>query len=610
MSTSTRTRPSRASGNTPVGPPPRKPFKMANSRRRMQVMIVVFAFILSLFASRLVELQVIRGDELAESAVSQRLVTDKIPADRGTITDVKGRPLATSVEVRDITADQTLVDDPAETAAILGPMVDMRPAELEPLLTGERRFINLKKKTRPQVWRDIKAWQAVPENDRTVLQGIFSERRTIREYPNGQLAANLVGFTNNEGKGAVGLENGLDNELAGTPGTVTYERSPAGTEIPTSQLNQVKPVSGSDVKLTLDADLQWTAQEAITKQVKETGSDFGMVVALEVGTGRILAMATGPSFDPAEPEKVEPEMWTNRPVSWAMEPGSTAKLMTIAAVINEGVLEPTSPLVVPGGLVRGGKPFRDSHEHGTLNMTLAGVLAESSNLGTILASEKIGGDKLYEYLKGFGVGEPSGLQAPGEQNGYIIPPDEWSATTFPTLAFGQGMSLTALQITNMVATIGNDGVSVPPRLIDSYQSPDGTVRVASASEGHRVLTTETARTMQEMMQLVVQEGGTAANVQVPGYLLGGKTGTAYRYDEECSCYEGYTASFVGMAPADKPQIVVGAWLDHPSSSIFGGELAGPVVEEVMTAALASQGIPPTGGKPAKFPLSSDGSSGG
>ena len=609
MTTQTPPRPGMTGTRPPMGPPPRKPFKLADSRRRVQVILVLFAFILTLFASRLVELQVIKGDELAESAVNQRRVSEKIPATRGSIMDVNGRPLAVSVEVRDITADQTLVEDPAQTAAVLGPIIDMEPAELQPLLEGERRFIYLTKATKPQVWRDIKAWQAAEGNDATVLQGIFSERRTVREYPNGELAANVIGFTNSEGEGAVGLESGLNSELAGTAGSVSYEKAASGTEIPTSDVVQVSPVPGSDVRLTLDSDLQWTAQEAISKQVEASGSDFGMVVALEVGTGRVLAMATGPSYDPANPDEVTAEDWQNRPVTWAMEPGSTAKVMSIAGVLEEGALKARSSVVVPSGLVRGGKAFKDSHEHGILNLTLAGVLGKSSNIGTILAAEEIGDQKLYDYLRAFGVGKSSGLEFPGAQTGYIPKMDEWSDTTFPTLAFGQGMSLTALQIANVLATIGNGGVRVEPRIIDSFRNPDGTLQANAPGTEERVISEKTANTMQRIMQLVTQEGGTAADVKVPGYLVSGKTGTAQRYDETCGCYSGYTASFVGMAPADAPEIVVGAWLDHPQGSIYGGEIAGPVVSEVMSAALAGQGVAPTGGKPARIPFTTDGSSG-
>ena len=607
MSTQTPPR-SSPTRSAPAGPPPRKPFRLRNSKRRVQVMIVLFVFVVSLFAARLVELQVLRGDELAASALSQRLVTEEIPATRGAITDVNGRPLAISVEVRDITADQTLVEDPAQTAAVLGPIVDMPAAELQPLLEGERRFIYLKKKTVPQVWRDIQEWKAAPSNDATVLQGIFSERRTIRDYPNGPLAANVVGFTNAEGAGSVGLEAGLDAELAGEKGRITYEQAAGGTEIPTSDVITEPSKAGTDVRLTIDSDLQWTAQQSINRMVKNSNSDFGMVVALEVGTGKILAMATGPGYDPRNPGKVTPEEWTNKPVTWAMEPGSTGKLMTIAAVLEEGAMKPRTRVVVPGSLARGGKNFTDSHAHGTEQQTLAGVLAMSSNIGTILAAEEIGEDKLYEYLRAFGVAKSTGLQYPGEQSGYIPPTDEWSDTTFPTVAFGQGMSMTALQIANMVATIGNDGVRVEPRLIDGYTRPDGTVQGVAEGEETQVISPKTARTMQDMMQLVLQEGGTAPDSGIPGYLMGGKTGTAQRYDQECGCYRGYTASFVGMAPADDPQIVVGAWLDHPKGAYYGGQLGGPVVQEVMTAALASQGVAPTGSKPARYPIYVDGPS--
>lgn len=604
MSTSTppRTRSALTTDGDRPAPPPSKPFRMADSRRRVHMMVLAFAMVASLFAARLVELQAVKGPELADAALKQRIISQDIPATRGNITDINGTPLAMSVEVRDITADQTLVEDPAETAAVLGPILDMPAVELEPLLTGERRFIYLKKATEPQVWRDIQAWRAGEDNDAVVLQGIFSERRTVRDYPNGELAASVTGFTNSEGHGAVGLEAGLDELLAGSPGTVKFEQAAGGTEIPTSDVQQVDPVSGTDVRLTIDADLQWAAQQAVADRVKSSGSDFGMAVVLEVGTGRILAMASAPSFDPHRPDKAEPEDWTNRPVTWAMEPGSTAKLMSIAGVLEEGAMKPRSQVVVPGALMRGGKVFKDSHEHGTLNLTLAGVLAESSNIGTILAAEKIGGKKLYRYLKGFGVGEPTGLQYPGSQTGYVPSPKEWSDTSFPTLAFGQGMSMTALQIANIFATLGNGGVPVEPRLIDSTTSPDGVTTPTEAVEGDRVVSEDTAVTMQRMMQMVVGDGGTAANAEVPGYIVGGKTGTAQRFDEECSCYSGYTASFVGMAPADQPRLVVGAWFDHPRAGYYGSEIAAPVVQKIMTQALASQNVPPTGGKRANFPL--------
>jgi cell division protein FtsI (penicillin-binding protein 3) len=507
-----------------------------------------------------------------------------------------------SVEVRDITADQTLVEDPAQTAAVLAPMLQMGTSELLPLLTGERRFIYLKKATDPQVWRDIQAWRAQEGNDATVLQGIFSERRTVRDYPNGELASSILGFANAEGHGAVGLEAGLDGLLSGVPGKVTYEQSAGGTEIPTSDVQRQDPISGTDVQLTIDADLQWAAQQAVADRVKSSASDFGMAVVLEVGTGRILAMATAPTFDPHSPDKVDPVDWTNRPVTWAIEPGSTAKLMTIAGVLEEGTLKPRSQVVVPGSLFRGGQSFQDSHEHGTLNLTLAGVLAESSNIGTILAAETIGGKKLYRYLKAFGVAEPTGLDFPGTQIGYVPAPKDWSDTTFPTLAFGQGLSMNALQIANVFATIGNGGVPVQPRLIDKYTSPDGMVEQTQAVRGRRVLSAHTARTLQRMMELVVGEGGTAQNAEVPGYIVGGKTGTAQRFDEDCHCYSGYTASFVGVAPADKPRLIVGAWFDNPKAGYYGSEIAAPVVQKLMTQALASQNVPPGNGKRADYPL--------
>ena len=576
-------------------------FVLSGSRRRSTILLVLILFVLSLFAGRLIELQGLRSGELAAAGLDQRLRTVVIPADRGVIADAAGRPLAQTVEVRNITADQTLVEDPAETAAVLSGILGVDPAELEGKLAGDKRFVYIAKGVEPAKWRAIQDWRSDPRNDAVVLQALFSERLTAREYPNGPLAANIVGFTNAEGKGAVGLEYGLEQELAGTPGEMTAERGPDGSIIPGSAVSSVDPVPGTGVWLTIDSDLQWVAQNAIAQRVQDAGADFGMVIAMEVGTGRILAMASAPSFDPNNPGGSEAADWANRPVTNAFEPGSTMKVLTMAAVLEEKAAEPTTPFTIPPGLPRGPHVFKDHTPHGTLQMTLAGVLAQSSNIGTILAAEKIGPEKYYEYLKAFGVGEPTGLQYPGESPGIVPDPSTWSVLTFPSLAFGQGMALSAMQITDVYATLANGGVKVDPKLIDSYVRPDGTVQATAPSPEHRVVSEETANSVVEMMERVVSKEGTAPGAGIPGYRVAGKTGTAERVDPACGCYRGYTASFVGVAPADDPQIVVGVWVDNPKGMHYGGVLGGPVFTEVMKAALAKEHIPPSGSPPSTLP---------
>jgi cell division protein FtsI (penicillin-binding protein 3) len=576
-------------------------FRSANPRRRATVTLLAFCFVLTLFGGRLIELQALRSDELASAGLDQRMRTSVIPAERGTIADAQGRPLAQTVEVRDITADQTLVVDPAATAAVLARILDVDKAELQKKLTGEQRFVYLAKGVEPAKWRAIQDWRSDPEHNPVTLQAIFSERLTKRAYPNGPLAANLLGFTNAEGKGAVGLEFGLEPELAGTPGEVRAERGPDGSIIPGSEVSRVDPVPGTGVRLTIDADLQWVAQNAIARKVSESGSDFGMVVALEVGTGRILAMASVPTFDPNNPGASGEDDWRNRPVTNAFEPGSTFKVLTHAAVINEGAATPTTPFVVPPGLPRGPHVFRDHTPHGTLQLTLAGVLAQSSNIGTILAAEKISPETYFTYLEAFGVGQPTGLQYPGETSGILTPLKDWGVLTYPSIAFGQGVALSALQIADIYATLANDGVRVEPKLIDAYARPDGTVQTTSPSATHEVVTAETAHQVVEMMERVVSEDGTAPKAGIPGYRVAGKTGTAERVDPACGCYRGYTASFVGLAPADAPRVVVGVWLDNPRGIHYGGVLGGPVFTEVTKAALAELEVPPSGSPPSDIP---------
>lgn len=594
-----RERANRGSGQQVRRPTTR--FALSGSRRRSSILLVLFFFVLSLFAGRLIELQGLRSDELASEALGQRLRTAVIPADRGVIADSAGRPLAQTVEVRNITADQKLVEDPAATAAVLAPILGMESGELEQKLDGDKRFVYIAKGVEPAKWRAIQDWRSNPDNDPTVLQALFSERLTAREYPNGPLAANILGFTNAEGKGAVGLEYGLEQELAGKPGELTAERGPDGSIIPGSAVSSIEPVAGTGVRLTIDSDLQWIAQNAIAQRVQDAGADHGTVIAMEVGTGRILAMATAPTFDPNNPGNSPDTDWANRPVTNAFEPGSTMKVLTMAAVLEEKAADPTTPFVVPPGLPRGPHVFKDHTPHGTLQLTLTGVLAQSSNIGTILAAEKIGEDKLYQYLQAFGVGQPTGLQYPGESPGLLPERSTWSVLTFPSLAFGQGMALSALQIADVYATLANGGVKVDPKLIDSYVRPDGTIQATASSPEHRVVSEETAKTVVEMMERVVSKEGTAPGAAIPGYRVGGKTGTAERFEPECGCYRGYTASFVGVAPADDPKIVVGVWVDNPRGMHYGGVLGGPVFTEVMKAALAKEQIPPTGTPPSTLP---------
>ena len=569
----------------PVQQSRRRTSRPADPRKRLRVAALVGAMVLTLFIGRLLQLQAFDAPAYAGEAEAARLTTVALPATRGTITDASGTALATTVEARNVTADQTLIDDPQATAKALAPLLGTSVAKIEKRLAGDRRFVYVVKGITPKTWTSIRALR---------LPGIFSERTSTRVYPAGEIAANVVGFVGADGAGLGGLELSLQNTLAGKAGSATYQTGAGGRQIPTGTDQMNAAVPGGDVRLTIDRDIQWVAQQAIAKKVAETNAESGTVVVMDPRTGNVLAIATAPTFNPNKPTAAPARDRGNRAVTDIYEPGSTSKIMTAAAVIEEKALTAGSKVIVPPVLIRGGQTFNDHDKHGTLRLTFAGVLAKSSNIGTIQAAEKIGPDKMYDYLKRFGIAEPTGLQFPGESRGLLPEVDQWSQTSFPTIAFGQGLSLNSLQATSVFATIANDGIRVQPRLVDGTVSDDGTFSAAPASPTTKVVSPATARTVSDMMESVVSDAGTAPMAQIPGYRVAGKTGTANRVDPTCGCYRGYTASFIGFAPADKPELVVSVTLQAPKKGHYGGMLGGPVFKQVMSFALQDQRIPPTG----------------
>lgn len=566
---------------------------MADPRKRGTILLIVTGLLLTLFAGRLIEIQAVRGEALASEALDQRMKVLELPAERGSILASDGEPLATTVEARNLTADQTLVTDPTAVATALAPILGVDAAVLVPRLTGDRRFVYLAKALTPETWNRINELR---------LPGIFSESTSRRIYPAGDLAANVVGFVGDEGAGLGGLEYAYEKSLTGTPGEMTYERGPGGRVIPTGARSLTEAEPGVDVRLTIDRDIQYVAQETIAQQVSASRSDSGTVVVMDPRTGDILALATAPTFDANDPGSADEENLGNRALTEVFEPGSTAKLMTIAAVVNEGAADAYSWFKIPPVLVRGGEDFNDHTPHGTLNLTLTGIMAKSSNIGTILAAERIGGRTLEKYLRKFGTAEKTGIGFPGEASGYLLPRDQWSATSLPTIAFGQGFSMNAVQAASVFATIANDGTRLEPRLVDALVHADGTEETPKTAEPTRVVSAGTARQVRAMLEAVVGPGGTAPDAGVPGYRVGGKTGTAQAFDETCGCYRGVVASFIGMAPIDDPQLVVAVFLDNPRNGRYGGQLGGPVFKRVMTYALQARQIPPTGTKASNLPL--------
>ena len=575
----------RRPASRPAGRRPAGDFRPGDPVRRLRVWQLCLLFTLTIVAARVIDLQAIQGPALAAAGDKARLRTVVLPAVRGEITDVNGVPLATTVAAKNVTVDQTLVKDAATEAAALAKVLGGDADVYRARMTGARRFVYLAKAVTPEVWAKVAALK---------LPGVFSEVSSTRVYPAGSVAANVVGFVSADGHGGSGLEYGFDQQLAGTAGSQSFQSSARGTEIPTADSSGTDAVPGMSVKLTIDRDIQWMAQQTLAKQVTAAKADSGTVVVMDPRTGQIYALATVPTFDPNKPADAAQADIRNRAVTDAFEPGSTSKVMTMAAVIEEKKATPLTHIVVPPVLVTKYKTFHDDVPHGTLKLTLNGVLARSSNIGTIVAAQKIGGEKLFSYLKKFGIGEPTGLHFPGESKGFVPSPSNWSATSFGTIAFGQGLSLTAVQAASGYATIANDGLRVAPTLVAGYTAPDGTYQAAAAPGSVRVVSPETAVAVRSMLESVVSDQGTAPKAAIAGYRVAGKTGTANRIDEDCHCYRGYTASFIGMAPADAPRLVIAVFLQNPRNGHFGGQLAAPVFKKVMSFSLEHLRIPPTG----------------
>lgn len=573
-------------------------------RPRITGLFVVSLIVMSVFAARLIQVQGFESTAYAARAARELRNVATLPAVRGSITDVNGVVLARSVDAINITVDQTLVNDPAAMANALAPLVGQTAAELTVKLTGTRRFAYVAKDMSPQIWEAVKTVIATLNQSRSLehrLGGLYPEKTFHREYPAGSLAASVLGFVNGSGHGGAGLEYSLDSKLSGVDGTFIFD-SGGGAAIPTANDVLVAARPGSTVRLTINRDIQWVAQSAITAQVKASGALSGTAIVMDPKTGAILALASAPGYDPNNIDKTAISLLGTPAVADVYEPGSTGKVMTLAAALEEKAITPTSIFTVPYALKRGDRTFHDDEKHKLWRLTTAGILAKSSNVGAIQIGEKMSRTILRNYLTNFGIGRPTDLGLPGETSGILPPMAQWSQSTAPTVAFGQGYSLTAMQATSVFATIANDGVHVKPSLIAGMSDADGHYTATASTDGMRVISAETARTMRLMMEGVVSEQGTAPAAQIPGYRVAGKTGTAQRVDSKCGCYRGYTASFIGFAPADKPALVMSVTIQDPKGIHFGGLLGAPVFKKVISFALKSLNIPPTGQAPIPIPL--------
>jgi cell division protein FtsI (penicillin-binding protein 3) len=567
---------------------------------------------LTLFVSigvRLVVLQVAQSpaeDKALIDARQSRLTEVTLPASRGSIMDRNGKLLAHSVEARYIAADPEVVKNAAATAAKLSPLLGIAPSDLVKAMAkgvrpggGAIRFSYLARGVDIATADKIEAMH---------LDGIREERDQRRDVPGADLASNLIGFTGSDHTGLEGLEARYDELLRGTDGWKRYEignpdvdNGDLATEIPGGYNEQSPAQDGTSLELTIDSDMQYVVQSVLGEQAKKSNATLAGAVVLDAKTGEVLAQASYPGYNAAQPFDATPAQRDDVATSVVFDPGSVHKAITFGAALQEGVVTPQSTITVGPGLRRGGYDFLDDDPQpiGT-KMTVPGVLAYSSNVGTILTADKLGKDKLYAYQQKFGLGKATGEGMPGEADGKLLTPDEWSGSASGSVPIGMSVDATLMQMVAAYGAIANDGTYIQPHLIKSTISPGGHVTPAAVPDTHRVLSPSVDIELRSMMESVVDaKGATGTRAAVPGFRVAGKTGTGKMLTD--GKYTSYNAgSFIGMAPAENPRFVIGVFADVPNGT--GGLVAAPAFSKMMSFALQEYKVPPSSTPAPKYKL--------
>lgn len=568
------------------------------TRNRLRMCLAIVFLIFGIFGLRLFQIQGIDSQAYATMAVQAGTTKVSIPAPRGEITDRNGVELASSTDGLTLTADPSMTKADAPKIArilveALGDKIDYFDTVAK-LRTPKSRFVYLIHQV-PQ-WTADKVLDKISAAGFT---GVFSEKESLRTYPGGTLAANLLGYLDGSGNGVAGLEQEYNKVLTGKNGSSTYEVSPiTGVRIPMADSTVTKMVPGSDVTTTIDRDLQWYADQRLADAVRASSSDWGLALTMDIRTGQIVQMSQVPTFNPDKKTGMNNDNTVSRALQTVYEPGSVQKTVTMAALADQGKITPETKIVVPSKLTIDGFPIGDYWQHGTLHLTAAGVIAKSSNLGTIVASQQMDDKTMHDYLARFGFGAKTGIGLPGESNGILAPAKTWTKANHATIAFGQGISVTALQMVRAVGAIANGGVMVDPSVVTGFIAPDGTKTAAPTSSRKRVVSPKAAATVTRMMEAVTAPDGTAPAAAIDGYRVAGKTGTAWRVNPDTGRYvRGQnTVSFMGFAPADNPRFLTYIVLDKPFANAGGGSTAGPVFRDIMSMALERFGVAPTGSK--------------
>ncbi|CAN5170089.1 penicillin-binding protein [soil metagenome] len=544
---------------------------------------MVFVLGFSAILVRLVVLQVADASAYQDLAQAQRGRAISVPAPRGSIFDRDLHELAMSLPAKAVFVDPALVRKPMQVARTVAGVLDLSPAEVYAAVTAaEGRFVYLARGV------EVKAAERLKDMK---LPGIGFLDETRRYYPAGAVASQVLGFAGVDGAGLEGLERQYDSLLAGREGHAQVEEDPNGRMIPQAVRRDDPPVPGRDIVLTIDQDLQYRAQASLERAVRTNKARGGTVIVMDPKTGDVLAMATYPWFDPNDFAAASSEEWRNRAVTDAFEPGSVNKVIMAAATLELGLVTLDQRFNIPDEIQVFDRTYHDAHSHPMEQMTLADIVAQSSNVGAITVAQLLGDEMLASYLYDFGFGKPTGIGFPGESPGILAPPEEWWGTTLPSISIGQGVAVTALQMTGVYATIANGGVSVQPRLVRGTIEDDGAFVPFPPSPTRRVVSEDTAAAVTRILSYAVQVG-TGGEAEIPGFWVAGKTGTAQKPRPNSLGYsDKYVASFIGITPASDPALVVAAVLDEPETK-YGAVAAAPLFQEVARFALALLRVPP------------------
>jgi cell division protein FtsI (penicillin-binding protein 3) len=543
--------------------------------RRIGLLFAGFLLCFVLIIGRAFWLQGVKGAQLASEAVYQQTETVEVPGLRGSLLDRRGNKLASSEDAATIYATPYQVENPPRAAAQLAPILDQDKGEVLEALTEETGFSYLAQRV------DLETAARVEALD---LEGIGQQPDSRRTYPQGEMAAQVIGAVGSENQGLTGLELGEESILHGTDGEQRIVKDALGDPLRLETVTSAE--DGEDIQLTLDPVIQQKAEQVLA-EVGETYLPKGATaIVMDPRNSHILAMANWPPFDPNDLSEASNEDLLNRATGFTYEPGSTFKAFTVAAALEEKLVTPETAYTLPPTIQVADRVIEESHPRGTETLTVSQILAHSSNVGAVTVGLQLGGEKFDRWIHRFGFGRPTGVQFPAEEQGLLLPLDEYSGSTMGNLPLGQGLSVTPIQMMAGYAAIANGGTLRRPQLIERI----GDEEVPEA-KGRRVITPSVASEVREMLEGVLGPGGTASEVSVPGYTLAGKTGTAQVAENGTYSETKYIASFIGFAPARNPQLLAAVIVDEPQGEIYGGSVAAPAFGQIAGFALPYLGVP-------------------